>query len=515
MCLSKRRFLDCIGRLAGAPFYALVGGSAAVTALGVIEANLCIQTSSKLPLRHRLRFIAYYSISQVIPSIVWNTQPPCTIAQSLNLNPNHFYKTPLDAPPLRTIRLTAIQSVRGALAGSIILSQVLSLMDVISLSRAATAERIRLGREPPLLDTSRHGVVVRLAGPDSPLTHLSMARDGRRHLFPIVENHPHEMIQQHGSPRWLATQRGWPEWFVPDETARDSKTMPQVPIYWHVEDGRYSHCSSWENLEIAQNWLLSRTTQSKPLLYLEADATSGTSRSMSLRRVQATELDLDLYEVAQGFRQLQRLVKSSVAFDTLRVLLVDAQVSLVSGGGRQTTAREYATELDLADIIIDARGPLLHVVVEFLKSVPRRKRNKIVVLETPRKEWFDSIKTELKRATGVNVVDRADAVRRFGSLEGLPVLIYENTTADTFHTTRQYIQRGMVQPEQVCALCPSPWSLEGLVDSRIPSVRYVSSADIYDRLLRWVRHQAIRGNSAADIQKRLDEGLSAILGEIL
>eukprot|EP00543_Licmophora_paradoxa_P010126 CAMPEP_0202471786 /NCGR_PEP_ID=MMETSP1360-20130828/85729_1 /ASSEMBLY_ACC=CAM_ASM_000848 /TAXON_ID=515479 /ORGANISM="Licmophora paradoxa, Strain CCMP2313" /LENGTH=76 /DNA_ID=CAMNT_0049098001 /DNA_START=74 /DNA_END=301 /DNA_ORIENTATION=- len=76
-----------------------------------------------------------------------------------------------------------MSALRGAIAGSVILSQVFALTDVLSNSRAAYADRIRHGREPPLEDSSRKGVVIRLAGERSLVTNLTMARQGRRHLF--------------------------------------------------------------------------------------------------------------------------------------------------------------------------------------------------------------------------------------------------------------------------------------------------------------------------------------------
>eukprot|EP00542_Grammatophora_oceanica_P009227 CAMPEP_0194047034 /NCGR_PEP_ID=MMETSP0009_2-20130614/23515_1 /TAXON_ID=210454 /ORGANISM="Grammatophora oceanica, Strain CCMP 410" /LENGTH=534 /DNA_ID=CAMNT_0038692547 /DNA_START=167 /DNA_END=1771 /DNA_ORIENTATION=- len=518
----------------------------------------------------RTRFILRYSLSQLTQSVVWSTQQPNVIAKAMGINPAFFYATPEDAPPRRTINLKRLTALRGAVAGSVIISQVFSLMDVISLSMQAYSERIRVGKEPPLEDDTRKGVVVRLAGENSIVTNLSLARGGRRRIFPIYEN-PNDpdvehMVEihssgQNGRPALLARRNTNTGLLRRFSTACATDVAPsgggegspfhnflrssggsdcRVPVYWKVDDGRYSHSSSWAGMNIPPNWFFDLPDEGEELLLLEADATL--DYPMSLRRVSTEDFDLDLKEVAQGFSQLINLATKGnrhrgKTFQTMRVLLVDPDAASRSGGGRETTAREVANELGLADIVVDARAPIVITIKDWLASVENRygikekkpvsngwwrlrggsqdtKPNKPIVLETPEEEWFLSLQGELGQL-GYTVMDRVDALNVYGSLDGIPFIVYEKTTGDTLHTVSQLVRKGMVEPQQVCAFCPRPWALEALMENSMQAgVRYISSADIYDRLLHWVRTRAIEdGATAEEIQQELDNEMVDILEE--
>ena len=45
----------------------------------------------------------------------------------------------------------------------------------------------------------------------------------------------------------------------------------------------------------------------------------------------------------------------------------------------------------------------------------------------------------------------------------------------------------------------------------VQGVTYISSTDLYDRLLRWVRLRALDGHDAKSIQDDLDSNLETIL----
>jgi hypothetical protein len=545
-----RSVVDIERRMSGGPLYALIGGSATVSILSFWEGMLFIKANTAITWQESTRFVFRYSISQLIPSVVWHSQPPQTIARLMGISSEYFYTSPLDAPPKRTLTLNKLRALRGAIAGSVVLSQVFALMDVISQSHNAYAERIQQGREPPLEDSSRKGVVIWLAGETSLMTNLTMAREGRRHLFPIYEDPEHPdvqtMINKHASgcqdvdtsetssTPWLSSLL----YCMQQDSQDQGPSIPRVPIYWKVQDGRYSHASSWQGMKIPENWLFDLPNTNEKLLMLEADATSGTNTSMSLKRGMLKDFDLDLYEVAQGFTQLVSLVEhrhlknhNHTKYKAMRVLLVDPEAIFQSGGGRQTTAREHTVELGLADVIVDARTPLLYSMTKWLEAFHQyvdkkgknttskntrwnKRKSKAVILETPEEDWFLSIRDELDRF-GYTVMDRADALKEFGSLEGIPVFIYEKTTSETFHTVRQFVQLGMLHPKQVCAMCPRPWSLEALMGSRVPGVTYICSADLYDRLLRWVRDHALHGRTAEEIQKPLDETLPEIMNDVM
>lgn len=57
-------------------------------------------------------------------------------------------------PPKRVLWTKILCALRGAVAGSVVLSNVIALTSLWQRAREDYAERIRLGREPPLLARS-------------------------------------------------------------------------------------------------------------------------------------------------------------------------------------------------------------------------------------------------------------------------------------------------------------------------------------------------------------------------
>jgi hypothetical protein len=558
---AQRIARDASDHLALGPAYALTTGSAAVFVLGILEGFAHLRPpspSSSSDRWTRVQFAVRYGLRQIIPSIVWGTQPAVAVLQTMmSSNSNNSSITRgliyTAAPPsFRFNWISHLKALRGAIAGSVILSQVFSLTDVLMMAKASYGERIRMGKAPQ----SPPGVVVRLAGQVSDVTQLSMARNGRRTIFPIFENASaagvQHLVQIHGNPakgegllhqslffgpvrdlyQWVFHSRRQEETGSSSVPAASSNRSveprsgapPRVPIFWQVGNGRYSHASSWQGMRIPSSWLFRRRNQSQNgssnnrLLVLEADATLGQEDAMSLKRGTMDDFDLDLYEVAQGFTKLSSLVKvrSSRHFDVLRVVLVDPEAVFESGGGRKSTAREYSTELGLADVVVDSRAPLVFAMTQWLRNCEEQKqvvsnRRRVVVLESPVKSWFESIRSELK-TLGYEVLDRSVALDKFGSLEGIPFFVYEKSTADSIHTVRQLVGRGMVKPAQLCALCPRHEALVDLADMTVPGVTHISSSALYDQLLTWVRDRAVvDGQSANEIQQQLDENLGEIL----
>jgi hypothetical protein len=399
----------------------------------------------------------------------------------------------------------------------LIISQLFSLAQVANQAKDAYSQRLRDGREPPLVDPSQHQVVVRLAGRISDVTTLGMQRDGRRRYFPIFEESKLIQVQQ------LVRKHGL------------KVGTYGVPVFWQVDDGQYGHEDSWRGMRIPPQWLFDKEKQSSgpskengKILILEADATSGESMSLSLSHPKEMhELDLDLYEVAQGYYRLRRLVADDAPpHEVLNVLLVDADAIVKSGGGRTRSVREYVTNLGLADVIIDARAPLLFSINSWLEKRSwddqylvkpslffwcNRHKKKPVILETPSATCFDSIKAALD-GLGYAVMDMSDAVNRYGSTFDIPILVYERTTQDTIHTIRRLVKaQDTVRPDNVCALCPTHHGLVELKPGESSPIATICSSDVYDNLFRRVRRLAMEGYSQRAIQEQLDDQLGTLL----
>ena len=518
---SNRRIIsDAFDHLAVGPMHVLLGGSLTVFSLGLFEARLCLRppidhTLNSTESALRRRFMLRYAISQIIPSVVWDTVPATRVAQTHKIPESMIWGPAENKPSSLFLMKSRLTALRGVLAGSIILSQVVSLTDVVIQAKADYSKRIQEGREPPLDDPTQSGVVLRLAGEESDTTNLSLLRYSRRKIFPIYELPERSSVQQ------LVRQFGF---------GSIHEKLPTVPIFWHIDDGRYSNADSWHKMKIPKHWLFdvkkSSTVDSEApdkVLILEADATSGMSDSISLDRPDAQDLDLDLYEVAQGFHKLQQIVdKDAPKHSVSRVLLVDTEARVVSGGGRETKAGNYIQELALSDIVINSRAILVWAILCWLnaaikKPVLRRKywgfgdKKQVVILETPVQAWFINIQTELSEL-GYDVMDRSDALNEFGTIDDIPVLVYEKSTADTVHTCRQMAIQNIAKPALICALCGTHEGIDDLKKFHLAAITSICSSDLYDRSLEWVRHKICEGMEATEIQSILDNDIALVLG---
>lgn len=551
------------------PIYAVALGTATVFSIGAVEGSLYLRSRPhKSTWLIRTRFVSRYAAYNIIPSLIWGTNAPSAIVASSSylceaMKPTNKWLYSLGGkaadvfggttmPPKRVLWVKILCALRGAVAGSVVLSNVIALTSLWQRAREDYAERIKLGREQPLSrrnhstlwqtsghSMDEHGCTIRLAGVRSDVTELSMNRKGAGRIWPVFEDT--EGVQD------LVSCYGGQD--------KDRQLLPQVPVYWQVNDGEYSKESSWSGMTVPDCWLYDIQSESGPkkkLLYLEADATSGGESALSLQKhssldtsednkwhwrhpyrrllkdKRASDLlvlgtdeelstayfDLDLQEVAQGFRRLSELArrKNNGQLEVMRVLLVDPSVVIESGGGRKTTVLEYVKELGLADVIVDARGLVLRSILDWLDGMYARESGlrpdrdttlKPVILETPSKAWFQSIRSEL-RHHGYNVIDRTEVTA--DDTDQIPMLVYQRSSADTVHTIRQYLERGIRNdPSHVCALLTC--SLEEIAafnkTLKIP-VGYICSSDIHDRSLEWVRKQSVEGVPASKIQERLD-----------
>jgi 23S rRNA-/tRNA-specific pseudouridylate synthase len=319
----------------------------------------------------------------------------------------------------------------------VVLSNVLVVMSLWQRAREDYEHCIQRGKEAPLIVTDREpafsqknrsatnedGCTIRLAGVRSDVTELALRTRGPGKIWPIDED---AKYVGHLLPK-----------------------PARVLIFWQVDNRSYSKLSAWDGMRVTKQWLFNMDDgTNRRMLYLEADATTGDESALSLeqgaisfderdskdnakadsatdsfwnknagptaasflqslRQIKVAssflEVDLDLKEAAQGFRRLTELARSELKSDenlqVHRVILVDQSVMTESGGGRRSTVRERVDELGLADVLIDSRECVLHALLKWLKSAKSSWSGapRPVLLETPSRLWFLSIRAELKK----------------------------------------------------------------------------------------------------------------------
>ena len=193
------------------------------------------------------------------------------------------------------------------------------------------------------------------------------------------------------------------------------------------------------------------------------------------------------------------------------------------GGDYSIQARNYINALDLSDVLVDSRGPILYAMKKWLDhfyrcgkgptSFWRRRIKQEVVLETPSNEFFASLSSELG-SLGYEVISFVDALRRHGpeNAKNLPMFVYERSNAETRHTIKVLKETDFVLEENVCALFPRHEGSDDDIDKKNNFAYHsICSTDIYTNLLRWVRFQALNGRRASDIQDMLDNDIGKIL----
>ena len=479
------------------PVSAAAVGTATVWSIGAMEASLFLMPQPRSAWQVQARFVSRYAAYNIIPSLIWGTNSPSAIVASSSylskatrMQPtNWLYSlgrkataaTSISMPPKRVLWVKILCALRGAVAGTVVLSNVIALTSLWQRARVDHAKRIQLGRERPMIRSRSNywdpssgsldetGCTIRLAGVHSDVTELSLHRRGPERIWPVFED---VSAVQH-----LVSLYGCQD--------RDRQILPQVPVYWQINDGEYSKHSSWEGMDVPESWLYTiqeQNGQKRQLLYLEADATNGGESAVSLQKDSSIDisdgnkwnmsrsyqwllkhhdranvgkelesstayLDLDLKEVSQGFRRLADLARNNngAQVEVMRVLLADPTVMIESGAGRKASVRQHVKELGLADVIVNARGLVLKSILEWLKvaytkediSKPQCHARTAVILETPSKAWFNSIQSEL-RDHGYKVIDRAQATME--DMNQIPMLVYERSSADTVHTIRQFLE---------------------------------------------------------------------------
>lgn len=514
--------LDRLGYVEGVSAVGI--GTTVVASIAALEGYWQLPTTSNVSFIARTRFVARYALYNVIPSLIWETHSPETVIKSSTFLSQSFGSectTILSAKRSLWIRMCC--ALRGAVAGGLVLTNIVALTSTWQEARKDYGDRIRQGKEPPLnlLTGAEQGCTIRLAGIRSHVTDYCMdvTRESAN-LWPVFEN----ADAVHGG--LAGTQ---------------STKSPTIPFFWQVNDGQYSLPSSWNGLIIPATWIYSKSNGDQ-LLYLEADATSGDESALAVKGgsdyyhhwysrselplwnghhskkffakeapIPYSQLDLDLKEIAQGFRRLGEIGRRAhPEVSVARVILVDPSIQIESGGGRRMTVRQQIEELGLADIVVDSRTSVRREILTWLENYfasttlknLKRNRKRRVILETPSKVWFHSLQSELANF-GYQVVDRT----AIDPDETVPVLVYERSSADTVHTIRQYLERGIIKsPQDACALLASH---QGISEALSLGYSCVCSSAIHDGLLAWVKGEFLKGRSASDIQRDLDTGRKA------
>jgi hypothetical protein len=184
-----------LDRLAFGPIRAIATASAVIFTIGTAEGYAQLRpltTVAKSQWGSRTKFILRYAGMQIIPSVIWGTQPAATIAKHILSDPAQLVYRHTDMPTAKILRINRLTAFRGAVAGGVLVSQVLSLTNLVQQCRSRYSERVYAGKEPPLTcaeyvheQNAEPDVVIRLAGIESDVTNYSMALMGRRKLWPI------------------------------------------------------------------------------------------------------------------------------------------------------------------------------------------------------------------------------------------------------------------------------------------------------------------------------------------
>jgi hypothetical protein len=473
---------------------------------------------------HRsLLFAARYGLAQIIPSIIWMTKPPELVARRFGLDPSVVLRTfgnPTQLNASVQLRILKAQCVRSVIAGFLGIAQIFRLVQAFSDASNEYEERVRNGKEPFFTGTRER--VIRLAGKSSDVTDLSTRRF-KRHMVPIVED---------------------PD--ISEPLVLEHSDNFQRPIMWHIPDDTYGRPSSWGagqtfgnpdnqsnnvNLETAKfqidyDWGISydggedENDEGGRLIIVEADSSVG-EQALALGVESAN--DMTVSEAALAFRYIDKLArKQGAILNTLdgtdrvvRVLLADSASKQTTGGGHEYTLREHVMEQDSADILIDAKLPLLKAIVEWAQE--RMAKNgtpgiKKMFFDTSNREYFETVSKVLAKH-GWKVLDGGWHCSK--EYSHIPVIVYDNSTAATVNTVRSLLKKRNVPPHMVCALLDQH---EGQADlNRVTKelgcegeVSSICSAVIYDYMFQSVRLLLRKGFRDDEIQRFLDFELGRI-----
>ena len=516
-----------------------------VWAIGFYEGLLLTRDAHR-----NLSFSARYGLAQIIPSIIWYTKDATLLARRYGLDPSKVLRTFTNTVGERgrvnaatQLRIMKAQCVRSVIAGFLGIAQIFRLVQVFSDASDNYDDRVRKGREPFFAGTEER--VIRLAGKSSDVTDLSMMRFGH-HIVPIVEvpDMCEDLVEAHSENLLRPTF-----WHVPDDTygrpaswgaSRD--ILVSSPNDFDLENAGFQIGREWTIPVVAEllggSSVASQATlstadagkdvaqdSSRRVLIVEADSSVG-EQALALGTESAN--DMTISEAALAFRFIEKLARRQGALRAqdriMRVLLADSSSPQMTGGGRVYSLREHVVQQDSADVLIDAKLPLLKAIVEWAERTNDRRWGKSaadtkrqIFFDTSNKEYFNTVRNILK-AYGWEVLD--GSWHESGRYADIPVIVYDNSTAATVNTMRSLLEKRHVPPYMLCALLDQ---YEGQGDlNRLTrelgidsgEVSSICSAVVYDYLFQSVRVLVRQGHSREAIQTFLDKEMRLIGDEM-
>ena len=419
-----------------------------------------------------------YGLANIMPSLVWASKEADLVARAAGLDPATVLALPDNTNgAVRESWAFNLYCLRSLTGGFVFINYILRVAGIASEARHTYRERIFAGREQPL--PVHGGRVVRLAGEQSDVTEYSLIHDGE-HLLPVYEIPAlvEPLIQRHGGG--------------------------SLPVYWHIPSGEYGRDEVWEDLIIDDDWLFT-SRNGQTVFLLEADATV-TEQALALFNDGTSDLNLE--DITQGFRSLSKCARRCgvIADRTTRTLLADLQLIYTTGGGHQYSLREWIEWYREADIMIDARAPLLASMLDWLNQLSPDVGRRIV-FNTHHSIYFQNLKKHLA-VYGYDVVDAGALATDDPSC---PRLVYHRTTADTLHVVQSLVEHHDVTPNLCCALFDRSEGLAGIEDlsnqmgQKIP---VICSAVVYDNLLREIRARILNDETDNAIQAWLNSCLA-------
>ena len=517
---------------------ALLGASASVVVgIGAVEATLMC---TELPFVSfdSTAFVTRYAFEQLLPSCVWSTQDANLVATAMGYDPNILLRSldPTNAADASSIlRIQLMTFVRSMFGGFMLLAQLVRVGAIGAAAPGLYEERIRLGREPPVIP-EEGGLIVRMCGVESDTTATSLRRMGR-HILPVFE------LPQAVAP-----------------IVAQYSDNGRLPVFWCVQPERYGASYSWQRFPVSSKCLV-KTNMGKNVLLLEADATNSDD-PLSLGD---QALDLTIEDASQGFRRIQELYRSSNAlppFRTFRVFLGNSLELAKSGGGHSYTLRHRIRYAKEVDVLIDSRAPVLREVLSWCERAVTGQ-DKSVLFQTNNRQYFLSLQLIMKQY-GYDIYDpldwhmlnndderqepidrddeteqerksrsllqvlvddrnesdrkggedeeqmkltkstKQDTLRRLARLSKLPRLVYYGKTAETVNAMQALIHAGEVDGD-CCALLDKR---EGTLS--LTNILNEQSDLIQESVMKWRRKKEPTVENEADTSSKQHKGLHII-----
>lgn len=464
------------------PLVGLGAMTLAVLGIGVAEGALLVRRRPR-----DVAFVLRYAAAQVIPSVIWYTKPVAQVATAAGRDPARLLRVIDSTTPAGArvaLRVQQLATARSIIMGFSGIAYVLRFVGIGGEAVDEVEAAIRSGKEPMLHGTPER--VVRLAGTDSDVTWLSMQLYGP-HILPVVED-----------------PTAWP---VARRVPHYSKNFTR-PCMWTVPSNKYGKRDSWTGFVVDRDWLLT-TESGRRVLLVEADSSVG-EQALALGHESAN--DLSLQEASQGFRMVRRIAAESGALKlggeagdrVVRVLLADPSQTLRTGGGYELSLRSVVETQGEADILIDAKLPLVEEILLWAEASESPDARGVLCFDTNNAEYYATLHRVLK-GHGWQVVDRASP--RALKNPRLPRLVYQDSTQDTLNTIESLLTHGLVDAGRTCALLDSHDGLQDLRDlsARLSAdISVVCSATVYNALFAEVRRLVRADVDNRSIQRHMD-----------